>query len=251
MGVPLFSETPISPPKSLTSYRSVGKIWWFCPPSNFPHIGEQKKTQYLEISRLCGLTGNEAKMPIRWGWDHCSRKKKKRVAFSHHKIGLKFDIFNGRSQFVWHERKATLLEDSFLLGFFLATVSFIHVTSSLASNNYHDSAANFGKTCQPLFLPPIFFQINQYCINNNSNNNYPTRSLRIPCFEKFPRFPRRSRRRHNKCVGRVTSPRLRAPETRGKTEEAEVATCDCWANWSCVYATFVPLFLHKYIAIWL
>ena len=90
MGVPLFSETPISPPKSLTSYRSVGEIWWFCPPSNFPHIGEQKKTQYLEISRLCGLTGNEAKMPIRWGWDHCSRKKKNVLLF--HTIKLDWNL---------------------------------------------------------------------------------------------------------------------------------------------------------------
>ena len=155
LGVPLyhyFRKHPYPLQKSLTSYRSVGEILVFLPPSNFPHIGEQKKT-HLEISRLCGLTGNERPRCQYVEGGIIVLGKKKRVDISHHKIGLKIWQISICGQTL--KKGKLFFEDSFFFGFFLAI--FYSCYFKLASNNYHDSAAILEKTCQPLFLSPNFF----------------------------------------------------------------------------------------------
>lgn len=135
----------------ITSYRSVGAIW--CePPSNFPHIGEQKK--HTLRSRACvASTGNDERCQYVEGGIIVLGRKKTVIDFSHHKIGLKFDIFYGRSQFVWHERKASFGRFLFL-GFFLAI--FYSCYFKLASNNYHDSAAILEKMSTNFSTPNFF-----------------------------------------------------------------------------------------------
>lgn len=102
------------------------------------------------------------------------------------------------------------MENSFFSGIF-SFLSFIHVTSSWQATI-------------TMILQPIWKKMSNSFSTPNFFSNKPIlyqQQLTDPG-NRIPEFPRHSRRRHNKCVGRVTSPRLRAPETRGKPKKQKL-----------------------------
>lgn len=81
--------SPISPPKSLKSYRSVGEIWCALLPTSLQKAVNKKK--HTLRSRACVASQETMKGANTLRVGSLFWEEKKRVDFAHHKIGLKFE----------------------------------------------------------------------------------------------------------------------------------------------------------------
>lgn len=126
----------------------MGELWWFCLlPTSLTSVNKKNTPWDLALvwPHRKGL-----KVPIRWGWDHCSGKKKHVLIFHTIKLDWNLTYYN---LFDTKER-----QPFWKIPFCWASslLSFIHVTSSWQAT-ITMILRPFWKKCQPLFLPPFFF----------------------------------------------------------------------------------------------
>ena len=149
----------------------MGELWCALLPTSLTSVN--KKT-HLEISRLCGLTGNDERCQYVEGGIIGSGKKKSVLIFHTIKLDWNSTYFMEEVNLFDTKERQPFWEIPFFLGFFPSYLLFMLL--QVGRQQLPWFCSQFGKNVKLFFYPQFFFQINQYCINNN----YPTLATEFP-----------------------------------------------------------------------